>query len=157
MFQLPSFKRRFKYQTLQGDPYALALNHKLIAAGVGEWVPVDDGVWIEDFYKWLRSFGWTLMWAHKPPLSKITVTGKNIGSFDRRFLAQVPGWKWEDYSHRYLDVGSLYFRPDEDDVLPDLKKCASRAAINVLDYNLHDAVDDARLVVEIIRRYYRGK
>jgi oligoribonuclease (3'-5' exoribonuclease) len=151
ILELPSFQMRFKWPKLMGDPYALQLNHELIrdmAFNKGEWHLLEELA--GKFRSWLLSQGY-LLWANG---KKITVTGKNIGSFDRRFLNLVPDWDWNFYSHRYLDPGSLWFNPARDDELPNTQECAKRAGIVV--GKLHDAVEDSRLVVAMLRSYYRG-
>lgn len=153
VFGLPFFKRRFKYDEIHGEPYAIALNAGLIkdmAGNVGPWSGIQC-LW-NDFMSFCKECGFEFGSRIKP-----TVTGKNIGSFDRRFLALAPLWQWEQFSHRYLDVGSLYFDPITDLELPNTLLCASRAGVDVSRFKLHEAVDDARLVVEIIRSYYKGK
>jgi DNA polymerase III epsilon subunit-like protein len=83
---------------------------------------------------------------------KITVTGKNVGSFDSRFLERLKGWNSGLFHHRILDPGSLYFQPLVDDALPSLDECAKRAGLG--KPVTHNALEDAQLVVEIVRSYY---
>lgn len=131
-----------------GEPYALALNAPLIkemALGGPGWMSINL-LW-EDFNSWLSPL----------KVGKPTVAGKNVASFDRRFLALAPKWDWGAFSRRFLDPGSLFLDPKQDLELPDLTTCASRAGVDIERFQLHNAVDDARLVVEIVRAYYRGK
>jgi oligoribonuclease (3'-5' exoribonuclease) len=149
--KLPSFVMRFKYDIVVGEPMGLAMNADLIrdmANNVGSWFKISDLAGAFDY--WLLSQGINLA-----TIPRLTVTGKNIGSYDRRFLARVPGWDWSAYSHKFLDPGSLFFRPTEDEELPSTVLCASRAG--VVMGKRHSALEDARYVVEMIRAYYRGK
>ncbi len=147
--ELPAFRRRIIWSTVTGDPYALAMNADKIK-DLASWTkrPAEyiklGGLW-KQFSDWLNV---------NLPAGVITITGKNFGSFDRRFLAQLHEWDWSRFSHRFLDPGSLYFNPRKDAKLPDLLTCATRAGVDFSEYNLHDAVDDARLVVAILRAYY---
>lgn len=141
---LPSLNLRFRYEQVRGEPYALMMNAGLIrdmALGIGKWVAITELVC--QFEAWLK------------PARSLTITGKNFGSFDRRFLAKVRGFNLNRFSHRILDVGSLYFNPAADQSLPNLATCAVRAGIDTGRFDLHTAVGDARLVVEIVRRFYR--
>jgi DNA polymerase III epsilon subunit-like protein len=146
--ELPCFKRRILWKEVHGDPYALVMNVDLLKdmtkRPVGDNYILLGHLW-KQFSDWLNS----LM---KPV--DITITGKNFGSFDRRFLNRVLGWNWDAFSHRFLDPGSLCFEPRKDRKLPDLLTCATRVGVDWSVYKLHEAVEDARLVVAILRAYY---
>lgn len=93
------------------------------------------------FHNWHESFG-----IEGTP----TVAGKNYAMFDHRWLDGVIKVR-----HRVLDVGSLFFDPKVDDVLPNLKTCLARAGINKTI--AHTSVDDAWDVIECVRAYYSNK
>ena len=51
---------------------------------------------------------WLAQYNILPDQKKITVAGKNYGSFDRQFLERLPGWKENVLTkHRTIDPGSL--------------------------------------------------
>lgn len=81
--------------------------------------------------------------------------GKNFAGFDAKFLRACPDFDtYLTFKHRVLDPMNYYVRPDDVEP-PDLKKCCERAGIDLTDFTLHTAVDDAKLVVELIRRGMR--
>lgn len=154
VLDLPWFHTRLYYDKVIGQPYALHLNAEII----------------KDMDK--RDPGWNYLhpdsvssalciWLEKvvPLGTKLTVAGKNYGSFDRRFLAKIPRWPNERFHHRYLDPGNLFWMPDSDTVLPDTKECILRAGLAWDAKKLHSAVWDARLVVELVRAgsTFKGK
>lgn len=153
---LPWFQCRLYYDRVVGQPYALKLNAELI----GDMDRRDSGF----NYLHKDSVGSALcIWLeqHIPNFwgTKVTVAGKNYGSFDRRFLAKIPRWPSERFHHRYLDPGNLFWIPESDEVLPDTKECIRRAGLSWDPKKLHSAVWDARLVVELVRAgsKFRGK
>lgn len=83
---------------------------------------------------------------------KITVAGKNFASFDSRFLSKLPGWGTVfKPRHRVIDPAMLYWNASEDgDTLPDTATCMKRAGIEGVVS--HRAEDDARCVIELVRR-----
>jgi len=84
---------------------------------------------------------------------KITVGGKNFASFDKKFLDALPyGCLLMDaIHHRSIDVGSMYMER-EDIVIPSLEECKKRAGIS--GGIPHQALDDAKDVVRLIRHKY---
>jgi hypothetical protein len=68
------------------------------------------------------------------------------------FLAKLAGtWRWDRLHQRVLDPCSMYVRAS-DLIPPNLQECCNRAGI--IKTVSHTAIDDARLVVELIRRKY---
>lgn len=84
--------------------------------------------------------------------NKINTAGKNFGSFDLQFIKKLKMSNCLNFRHRSLDIGSLYFDPKIDDVIPDLQTCLSRAGIN--EVVNHCALDDAYQVIKLIRHHY---
>jgi oligoribonuclease len=93
---------------------------------------------------------------------RVTVAGKNVGSFDLPFLRRLPYWQeviGSKIRHRYFDPGSMYYSPTIDTELPNTEKCLVRAneyrrrsGMPVLNTVVaHTAVDDAVAVCGIIR------
>lgn len=146
---LPTFKCRFYYDKVVGEPYALHLNAELIR-------DMDARPAIHNYLhpdKFWSEFTWWIecqIGLHCKD-NKLSLSGKNYGMFDSRFLERLPRWDRRHMHHRLLDPGQFFFLP-EDKVLPDLKTCIERSG---LIYDLkkhHKAVEDARFVVELNRR-----
>jgi len=87
-----------------------------------------------------------------PENEKIVVAGKNYANFDANFLSKLTSWdKHIKFHHRTLDPAALYWQPETDGVeLPDTKTCMQRAGIS--GEVSHTALEDARMVVELIRQ-----
>lgn len=84
----------------------------------------------------------------------INAAGKNFGDFDKQFLRRMP--KWDNrviFRSRSLDPAMLYWDGTSD--LPSLTQCLEYAGLN--DYVSHDAVDDARQVVQVLRAKFCSK
>ncbi len=84
------------------------------------------------------------------PKEKYTVAGANLANFDLRFLRKLD---WEpNCFHRIIDVGNLYWDWTIDyDRLPSMQKCLERAGFE--GSVKHNAIDDARDVLRLIRKY----
>jgi hypothetical protein len=91
---------------------------------------------------WLRAYGLNP--------KDVQAAGKNFASFDARFLALLPGFAdLIKFRHRVIDPAILFWRPLEDERLPDSKACSERAGD---DGNVaHTAVQDALAVVRQVR------
>lgn len=83
----------------------------------------------------------------------ITAAGKNFGTFDLKFLERLPRWKQVfRVRSRILDPAILFVDWKNDQDLPGLSLCKERAGLDPLVS--HDAVDDARDVIELLRKKY---
>jgi DNA polymerase III alpha subunit (gram-positive type) len=121
----------------------------------------EDEVIIE-FYKFLRTHlvpdapAEAFFLNGKPssnvPKIKFNAAGKNLVSFDLKFLEQLPRWKQLlQVKQRIIDPAILFTEWYSDDGLPNLSTCKVRAG---LDPNVsHDALGDAMDVVQLIRNY----
>lgn len=81
---------------------------------------------------------------------KVTVTGKNFSSFDKRFIDADPILSKCLYNiirYRVLDIGPLFVNPGVDEVIPDLKECSKRAGLDNIEVS-HISTDDA---IQVIR------
>lgn len=146
----PVFHRKIFWKQIRGEPYALWINRELIKAIPPE--KTDEYIFVHEIWTELAN------WLEKKGFSdknKLTLAGKNFGMFDSKFLNEVPIWNWSWFRHRILDPGMLYFNPMRDATVPDSKECIKRAKINWDESKLHTAVDDARLVVELLRHGFR--
>lgn len=82
---------------------------------------------------------------------KANLAGKNCAGFDVQFL---PLELKALFAARVLDPGSSLVRAD-DAKIPDQAECCRRVGIN--DTVTHDALGDARQVVEIFNRVFHSK
>lgn len=100
----PAFEIRVAHNEIVGDPAALAMNHRLL-------VEMDTAIALP--FAIGRLNGWFLDLDEKFVRydEKITLAGFNVGSFDLQFLKRTPGWDTMLFSHRCLEVGSLYADP----------------------------------------------
>lgn len=151
--ELPTFQCYVQHPEYHGEPYALALNSKIfeiLAAGLKSDVNILSSFVVGNhFINWLLNNA-----IHYLP-NRITIAGKNFGSFDLQFLKRLPIFSEmvKCFHHRYIDPVMLYWEPSIDgSSLPDLKKCLARAGMT--DVVTHTAVEDAQLVIKLIRHYY---
>lgn len=146
--RLQQFRRVLVYKTVTGNPYAMALNAnllKLIArppqpcTGCEFCKPEELG---EQLAQWISENG-------LDPRS-VQAAGKNFASFDMQFLNRLPMFPLHvQFRHRVLDPAILFWRPLEDDKLPDSKTCYERAGMG--GKVAHTAVEDALAVVRLMR------
>jgi oligoribonuclease len=146
MEDLPTYRRLVVHDEYRGQPFALAMNAALLRELAGEpkpWFLHEDEVAI-DFATWLKTAcGWDGETA-------LTPAGKNFSSFDRNFLKRLPRFeKVVRLHHRSPDPANFFWRPLEDDKLPDTKTCYERAGMD--GKVAHTAVEDALGVVRLIR------
>lgn len=138
-----------------GDPYALAMNSKVLyeidaaykAVSKG-WTPATPIVSEQDVNGTIAEF----IRTHEPT-RKVTLCGKNVGSFDINFLKDT--FQFRQHlapllNHAVLDVGPMFMLPD-DEYVPKLATCMERAGMTNRVVT-HRAVEDARIVMELIRR-----
>lgn len=145
------FRRLVSHSSYQGDPYALAMNHKILSeiadAGKNK-AGLDVIVTLEELV------GEVLLWlSNLPYKGKFTFSGKNVGTFDLGFMRMVPGWKEfekEISSYRVFDVAPLYFRPS-DPKMPSLKECLERAGLHRIV--VHQALQDAHDCLDLIHSH----
>lgn len=131
------------HDILRGEPYALAMNAKILGriasreSGFRYLKPEDVGGALIDF---LEKSG-----CENPTVA----AGKNFAAFDLQFLRRLPNFNsYVKFHHRYLDPATYYLRPRMT-VPPNLNACLALAG---LSYEVpHNAVDDARLVVRVLR------
>lgn len=91
--------------------------------------------------------------TNRTPVSYLNVAGKNFGTFDKLFLEKLPRWKQVfKVRQRIIDPTILFTNWNEDDQLPNLTTCKSRA--NTGGEVTHDAIDDAWDVIQLLRTQY---
>lgn len=87
------------------------------------------------------------------PVSHITVAGKNVATFDKLFLEQLPRWKQLlKIRQRIIDPTVFFTDWSNDEALPNLSTCKERAGFD--SHVSHDAVDDAKDVIRLLRKNY---
>lgn len=84
----------------------------------------------------------------------LTFCGSNFGKLDWQFLSRMPQWDRVCHSHRFLDVGSLFFNPDMDSGVPSTAECCRRAGLSPAGAE-HRALTDCQVVVELLRYLWR--
>lgn len=148
--ELPSFHAYIVHPLYQGEPYALSM-HPTIFRRIATREPGFLYLRPEElgprFAYWLQEQG-------LPPGKSIQAAGKNFGSFDLQFLKRIH--RFEEFvriAHRSYDPAMLYFQPGVDSKLPDMKTCMQRAGIE--GEVTHTAVEDARLVVQLLRKAWQ--
>ena len=142
----PTFHRYILNHRITGDPKALAMNAEIIRRIANldpKYKFCAAGDLCEEFYRWLQMYGLLIY-----PSDKIVAAGKNFASFDLQFLKALPNWDIPIH-HRCIDPGSLYFLPYQDAEVPSTKTCMERAGIE--GEVAHTAVEDARVVLQLIR------
>lgn len=85
---------------------------------------------------------------------KFSIAGKNYLGFDKLFLDKL-GFDDKTYFHRrVLDPAILYWEK-EDNQLPSMQECLKRTGSKT--EVAHNAVDDARDVIRLLREYRKCK
>jgi oligoribonuclease (3'-5' exoribonuclease) len=142
VIKLPTWTTYIRRARLSGSPVALSMNQAhLLRTTEPDALELPDAqasllAWLDEHH---ISFG-----------AKTIAAGKNFASFDRRFL-RIEFPKFEAMlHHRSLDPAMLFWRAG-DNVLPSLVECCKRAYLSDRNITWHDAVDDARMVVWLIR------
>lgn len=170
--ELPEFHCYVTHDTYNVSEYCLGLHSD---TGIfkklqkrpddANFVPVEDAAYemgrflYQHFVPRAKQESWYLLNSRKKAYMvkehlpvRVIAAGKNFGAFDLRFIKQLPNLdKFVRFHHRILDPGSMYTRPD-DSQIPMLKECLERAGFD--DDVPHHAVEDAKLVVKLIRRHY---
>lgn len=140
---LPWCRWTLNLRQIVGEPYALALNANLLkqiaSKPIFSLLPEEVGC---DLARWLTS-------KNLDPLH-VQAAGKNFAGFDLQFLKRLPQFnEYVGFHRRILDPAMLFWRPSEDERLPDSKTCYARAGIDT--HVAHTAVEDAFAVVRLIR------
>lgn len=158
ILELPTFQCFVQHDEYRGQPHAFVMNSRIlkILASPERPIPFDTiynranniihpYMIVNNFINWLRINGIDRD-------VKFTVAGKNFGSFDLQFLKRLNDFGLIKFRHRYIDPGMLYWEPDHDATLPDMKECLARAGI--MEKVSHCAVEDAQQVIKLIRHHF---
>lgn len=150
--ELPVFHAFYCHEHIYGEPYALAMNAKILKKIADRKDLSDPNALFlhpskvtKAFQKFLYDNGFVKGDNDK---YKVTVAGKNFGSFDLQFLKRQ-GLRNIEFRHRFIDAGALFYNPAIDDVPPNTEECLRRAGMtpNVL----HEAVPDAIDIIKLVR------
>jgi oligoribonuclease (3'-5' exoribonuclease) len=131
-----------------GNPFALNMNARLI-----ERIAKGEGKRLDGVMEKLRV--WTEDIRRNFDIDRFHLIGKNVGAFDLQFLKRVPGWCGYRFSHRHLEIGSLFSTPEGIDSQSDLFTAV--AADAKIEGSPHEALYDARVSLELARRFWRDK
>lgn len=89
-----------------------------------------------------------------PPVSHITVAGKNFATFDKIFLEKLPRWKqYFKIRQRIIDPTLLFTNWFEDEALVNLSTCKERAGLKETSVS-HNADEDALDIIKLLRTKY---
>jgi hypothetical protein len=143
---LPAFHCYVVHNPIVGEPYALSMHQKIFRRiatrepGYDYLEPAEVGPTLKF---WLEAHGFD---TKKP----VIPAGKNFASFDRPRLYRLPGFnRGIKFHRRTIDPATLFWNPLVDQELPGTETCLTRAG---LDPNVpHEAVDDARNVIRLVR------
>jgi DNA polymerase III epsilon subunit-like protein len=146
-----TFERLVSHSRIQGEPYSLQMNQHILQELCG-LKPTHIEIIAANrvgpqLREWLRQNG-------VDQNNKVTIVGKNYDAFDRRFLEKLIGWNLAMnplLERRTLDVGSLYFKP-EDGKVASLDACLE--TIGCTGLVTHRALDDALAVMTAITRFF---
>ncbi len=153
--ELPSFQTYIDNgDSLVGSPFALQMNStilKRIATKEEGYTYVKPTKLGKLFKKWLQDNNIGSLIDNTK--MKITVAGKNFGSFDLQFLNNCKSFnKHIQISKRIIDPAILFVDWENDIELPNLKKCKELS--NIEGEVTHNAVEDAIDVIKVLRPSY---
>lgn len=132
-----------RHEDIVGTPFALTMNAhaiKILAMNVDSNIstPEEAVEWIGDF---VREYG---------QLGEVNLLGKNVASFDYPFLKRLPRFPASLFSHRMLDVGSLWATPNGMKSQEQLFKVYSDIVVDIPG-EPHEALYDARVSLALAR------
>ncbi|RTK96718.1 MAG: hypothetical protein EKK64_03155 [Neisseriaceae bacterium] len=158
IWSLPKLKIYFKKKYFKATAQALALHAKFNPdifekiSKIKEHEEKEDAfcIKLKDLPIYLNNFltknGFE---PDEKNIISITACGKNVASFDLRFLLKkIKKWGNLKFRHRSMDPAILYYEIGDKE-LPDMKTCFERA--NIKKEITHDACEDALDVIRLIR------
>jgi hypothetical protein len=163
--KLPKLDFLVGHSLYKGTPYAMAMHGELfkeladpkkstreiiphweVEKKIAQWL-WDNG-FADDKFASLKEM------REKGKHITINVAGKNFGTFDKLFLEQLPNWgNHFRFSQRILDPAILFWKPEEDERLPNLELCKKRAKFKSTIV-AHTALEDAWDVIQCLRKHY---
>jgi len=165
--KMPAFKMYVDNVYIKGDTYAINMNQhifKYILENNEKRTkqPTKFALNDEEFQEGiicnisdLFSFFHYFLLRNKIAGNNITLAGKNIDRFDIPFLEHHIRFSSLDFNKRTFDPGVLFLDIKKDKVIPNLSECKRRAGLE--DTVSHDALDDAKDIIRLIKKYYSKK
>lgn len=147
--ELRHFHFIFNHKHIKGEPFALNMNKdiiEIIKEGKDSRL-IDEGAFTTSLQIFLLENG--------IKDRKLKVAGKNFATFDKKFIEKILFWDTTrelDFHQRILDVAPLFVDFKNDEWLPNLNTCMQRAGIE--GSVTHDALEDARDVIRVLRTKY---
>ena len=154
--ELPAFRRAVRHPELCGTAGALALNARLLVE-LSDKTKADapDICRPDELLPQLREF--LLANGFRPNQKdcvRVTLAGKNVGTYDLLFLRQLPGWgTLIGAEPAVLDPAAFYLNWHKDSRLPTMLICQARAG-DAAPHVAHEALADALEVVRLLRPFY---
>lgn len=151
--ELPFFVGYVAAKNYRGEPFAMSMHAPVlhrIATGTsprhvfGRDIPPNGAVHVASDLTGLCAAADAWLDEHFGR-ARVTAAGKNLGRFDFRFL---PDRFTSRFHHRLIDPGSVFVDWSEDH-LPSLDELMMRLGVGTPVQ--HDALDDARDVVRVLR------
>ena len=129
-----------------GTAYALNMNARIIKhLAIGkERNPTSAMMLLMNWVRHLRK---------QLDIEQFHLIGKNVGAFDLQFLKRIPGWQEDYFSHRHMEVGSVYSTPGGISGQSELLNTI--AADAKIEGNPHEALYDARVSLELARQFWQ--
>lgn len=153
--KLPTFHCYFVQDAYTGSPYALSM-HPHIFERIADRVPPYNYYSPMKFANKFKQFLWNNGYEEEFQKAHIIIAGKNFGNSDLNFLKNKTDFsKHISWDVRILDPGFPLWDP-EDNALPGLIDCKRKSGLTNLKVT-HNAVDDAKDVVECIRYIVKEK
>jgi DNA polymerase III epsilon subunit-like protein len=158
--ELPRFQAIFMQDNYKGNPFALSM-HSEIFKKIDmakkknlEYCPDQDIHFmpIDHLPTALTAFFLKNGYNQNDKNGNIYINpaGKNLSSFDIPFLkSKIKDWGSIYFLNRSIDPAILYFDLENDNSLPDMKKCMERAGI--AGEVAHTALEDALVVIKLLR------
>ena len=166
--EIPKFHAAIKRDRIEGGLYAINMNKKLLET-INNYMSSKDSKEKDDiinrtgmqfyeeidivygFKQWLITNDFIGNESNQP--IHLTIAGKNFATFDKLFIERLPRWKqFFRIRQRIIDPGILFTDWKNDDSLPGLSLCKTRAGLN--PNVTHDAIEDAWDVIELLRLNY---
>lgn len=150
--ELPYFNCYITHERYSGDAFALQLNNRIlrILARVDKAdAPIYGGKFGGPPYteEWVR-YAIEFVRNHYPQAPKPILAGKNVASFDYQFL---PEQLKRCFDYRFIDPGSIFLDFKTAQKVPSLEDI--KKALGFADPKCsHNALDDARDVIRVLRR-----
>ena len=151
--ELPAIRLVVHHEVLTGTVGALALNARLLQeitdAEAKNNLPNDHCLPAEVLVRFAEFLD-----THKVDRKRALVAaGKNFASFDLPFIHLLPGYgELLHISNAVIDPALLYLNWHKDKKLPNMSACKARAGLS--DVVSHQALEDARDIVRLLRPFY---